>query len=58
VIILKTIYCYDEKFKEQLIKEGFKLLSYQIIENKPCWLFDNTNNLKFTRSVDEKKIYF
>jgi len=55
---MKTIYCYDEKYKDQLIKTGFNLISFQIIDNKPCWLFENNNNINFTRKIDIKKIYF
>ena len=55
---MKIIYCYDEKFKDKLVKEGFKFLNYQLIDNKPCWLFSNNQNLKFNRNVDVKKVYF
>jgi len=58
VINIKTIYCYDEKYKDQLLKTGFNLISFQIIDNKPCWLFENNKNINFTRKTDIKKIYF
>jgi len=58
VINIKTIYCYDEIYKEKLIKEGFKLMSFQIIDNKPCWLFENNKNINFSRKTNIKHIYF
>ena len=55
---MQTIYCYDDKYKEQLIKDGFKFISFQIIDNKSCWLFENNKYLKFDRQVNKKLIYF
>lgn len=48
---MKFIYCFDQKLKDELLQNGFKLLS----ENSNFFIFENKTNSQFAFSNYSKK---
>lgn len=55
------VYCFENKTKEKLIKNGYKYISDKIIDGKVAYIFENNNKLTFFNNdkvFTTNKLYF
>lgn len=57
---MNFIKCSDEKTKQQLLQQGFKLMGTECIKNKKVYLFINSKEVNLTNKnvIESNKLFF